>query len=285
MNYIIILAIITVLLIFFFIRSNKKYTFSIMAIFKNENEYMEEWLDLHISQGIDHFYLYSNDENMVNYKFLDKYTCITLIPWTNVKNDENGTIQKKAYYHCVQNYSNETQYLMMVDIDEFLTPTKQNIRVIDFINSIDPKTTKAIKIQRYDFGSNGHIKKPTGKVTDNYLKHETICSSYKTIANTDFINKNVRFYGVHDFVFLNKPGKIYNAYFDYKYTGFPNGCNKNNINEVPIVLNHYYTKSYEEYMTRCNMWKDGGVNNINYRKNCEKLFHEKNKNETDGQTN
>jgi hypothetical protein len=27
------------------------------------------------------------------------------------------------------------------------------------------------------------------------------------------------------------------------------------------------------------MWKDGGVNNINYRQNCEEMYTQKNKNE------
>jgi hypothetical protein len=251
-----------------------------MAIFKNEQDYLEEWLDYHIKQGIDHFYLYSNDPNMSNYNFLHKYPdLITLIPWVDVKNDNNGTVQRKAYSHCVKNYGHETQFLMMLDIDEFLNPITQK-RVVDIIKDINEPNIKAIKIPRYDFGSNGHVKKPNGKVVDNYIKHEKLCSSYKTIANTDYIDINAKFYGVHDFPFLNKDGKVINAYFDYKYTGFPNGCNSNNKNEIPLVINHYYTKSYNEYIKRCQMWKDGGVNNIGYRKDCEKMFAEKDKNES-----
>ena len=39
-----------------------------------------------------------------------------------------------------------------------------------------------------------------------------------------------------------------------------------------IVINHYYTKSYEEFMARCDLWKSGGVNPEGGRKNCKKLF-------------
>ena len=54
-------------------KTSDKNRLSIMAIFKNEELYLEEWLQYHIKEGINHFYLYSNDKNMEKYNFLDKY--------------------------------------------------------------------------------------------------------------------------------------------------------------------------------------------------------------------
>jgi hypothetical protein len=256
-----------------------------MGIFKNEHNYLKEWLDHHISQGIDHFYLYCNDIHIKNYPYLftpyyKKY--ITLIYWTNKKNSKSNTIQRQAYTDCVQKYSNESTYLMMLDIDEFIININPNKKVIDFINSLNHNDTKALKIQRYNFGSNGHDIKPLGSVMNNYKKHEKICSSYKTMANCDYIDIEKNFYGVHDFNFLPKNGKIYNEYFSYRYTGYPIGCKKTDKNEIPLVINHYYTKSREEYLNRCKMWENGGVNNVGYRKNCEKKFKSEDVNEVSG---
>ena len=260
----------------------KKYKLAIMAIFKNEEKYMEEWINHHIKEGVEHFYLYSNDPNLNKYTFIDKYKFyVTVILWTNETNDIIGTIQRKAYKDCVEKYGKDCQFLMMLDIDEFIISISENERVIDIINRLDINNTKAIKVQRYNFGSNGHIKKPEGNVYDNYKKHEMICSTYKTIANTDYVDKNKNFFGVHDFPFINKQGKVYNEYFDYKYTGFPNGCTRETKNEIPLVINHYFTKSYEEYLDRCKLWQYGGVNNIGYRKNCENNFKENDKNEVE----
>lgn len=268
----IIICILILLFFLFFYNRNKMYQLTIMAIFKNEQNYMNEWLQHHINQGFDHFYLYCNDENINKYDYLNKYKkYITLIQWTDKVNDGNNTIQRQAYTHCVKNYNNEYKYIMMLDLDEFVINNNNNSKVIDFINILD-NNTKAIKIPRFDFNSNGHVNKPNGNVMDNYKESEKICSSYKTIANSDFIDISKNFYGVHDFNFLEKNGKIYNDYFSYKYTGYPNKCNKNDINETPLIINHYYTKSYEEYMERCKLWENGGVNNINYRKNCSNLF-------------
>ena len=255
-----------------FQENNDKYELCIMAIFKNEENYLEEWLLHHKKQGISHVYLYAHDPDLKKYPYLSKYKdWVTLIPFSHKKNNGSLTIQRQAYNDCVKTYDGEYKFLMMLDIDEFLISTKPNHNVMQIIEQVDPET-KAIKVPRYDFGSNGHIKRPLGNVMDNYTKHEKLCSSYKTIAHTDYIDKNEYFYGVHDFPFTNKEGKIYNEYLNYKKLGYPRGCDVNKPSEIPLVINHYYAKSQEEYLKRCDMWKSGGVNNFGARKDCENKF-------------
>ena len=270
-----------------FSSSNKKYDLAIMAIFKDEEDYMEEWILHNLNQGFEHFYLYCNDPDLSKYEFFKKYKdYITIIEWINKQNILAYSIQRQAYTDCVQKYSHDCQFLLMLDIDEFIIPIKdyKNKRVSDYINSLKSEwnNIKAFKIQRYNFGSNGHIDRPKGSILDNYKFHEKICSSYKTLVNTDFLNKNKIFYGVHDYNYLIKKGKVFNDYFGYHETGFPNKCKKDSINEIPIVINHYFTKSYKEYLKRCNLWKNGGVNPIGYRKNCEESFKIKDINEIEG---
>jgi hypothetical protein len=267
-------------------KNTKEYTIAIMGIFKNEQDYMEEWLNHHIAQGVEQIYLYCNDPDLSKYPYLldkkyDKY--VTLIDWVDKENDGPNTIQKQAYFDCVKNYSSYCQFLLMLDLDEFLTPIKNYKTITQYIYSMKKSwdTIKAFKIQRYDFGSNGHIKKPKGGVVQNYKYHEKLCSSFKTMANTDYIDKDYYFFGVHDYNFLDTPGKIYNEYFGYHETGFPNSCKPGNINELPMVINHYYTKSYDEYLARCNMWKDGGVNPVGYRTDCENKFNSRDVNEVE----
>ena len=269
----IISVIICILILLKYCCKNNKIKFSLMAIFKNEEQYLEEWLKYHISQGIEHFYLYCNDPNIEKYDYLYKYEkYITLIEWTDKKNISiTKTIQKEAYKNCIQTFYNDYDYIMMLDIDEFLV--NKNGIVIDYLNSLDKNKTKALKIPRFNFGSNGHVKKPEGNVMDNYKTCENICSSYKTIANINFVVKKLDFFGVHDFNLNKKNGKIYNNYFVYDFSKKePIKCNINTVNETPLIINHYFTKSYDEYLKRCSMWKDGGVNNIHFRNNCEENF-------------
>lgn len=259
---------------------SKKYKFVVMAIFKNEEEYMEEWLEHHINQGISHFYLYCNDSNLNKYNYLKKYSdYIKLIEWTNKVNRGSQTIQKQAYTDCVKKYSHEYHYILIIDLDEFIINLKKNKRVIDYINTLGLSKTKAIKVPRFNFGSNGHIEKTKGKVMEKYTKHEIIYSSFKTIGNSKFLD-NRMFKTVHDFNYLNKIGKIYNAFLDKK-----NKIKKSargNKNETPLVINHYYTKSYEEYVNRSKLWENGGVNPVQHRAECKKKFNMNDRNEVEG---
>ena len=262
----------------------KKYQLAILSIFKNEQDYMEEWLDHHIEQGVEHFYLYSNEkskDDLDKYPYLksEKYKGkLTIINWPYTYNSSiEDTVQKRAYNDCIKYYSHECQFLALLDLDEFIAPLNDK-RVIDIINALDMPNTRGIKLMRFNYGSNGHIKKPKGKVSDNYKLHEKLCSSFKSIANTDYLNKNGSFYGVHEFPFKYYSGKVYNNYF--RYPGDYMKCKKDSKTEIPLIIKHYYTKSKEEYFERCNLWKKGGVNPVNCRHNCKGNF-----NKVDSETN
>lgn len=267
-------------------KPNKKYNLAIMAIFKNEHLYMEEWIEYHIKQGFDHIFLYCNDPELSKYPYLtnNKYSkYITIIDWVNKVNNGSSTVQRQAYHHCVKNYGHLCQFLMMLDLDEFIHPYKDFSTVKDYINSLSKNWNNiaSFKVQRFDFGSNGHMTKPNIPVVQAYTKHEKICSTYKALANMDFVNPHANFYGVHDFPYNHKKGKIFNPYLNYQKTGYPIGCTINDKNEIPLVINHYYTKSFEEYLNRCKMWKNGGINPVGYRKNCEIEFKKRDVNDTD----
>ena len=265
---------------------DSRYELVIVAIFKNEEDYLEEWLQHYIEQGVSHFYLYSNDPDMEKYTYLDKYkNYITMNEWIKDKiNTPVSTIQMQAYDHCIKNYNNEYKYIMVLDIDEFMiyhdpnNINNQKYTILQTLQNLTPNF-KAVKVERYDYGSDGHIIKPPGKVVDNYFSHEKMCSSYKTIANSEYIDTNTIFYDVHDFPYNNYGGRIYNKHMSYIYTNHPSTCYMfpNIKSEVNLRINHYFTKSYDEYMKRCEMWKNAGVHNRGYRRKCKETFVEKNK--------
>jgi hypothetical protein len=43
----------------------KKYYLSILAIFKNESPWIREWIEYHRLVGVEHFYMYNNDDDTV----------------------------------------------------------------------------------------------------------------------------------------------------------------------------------------------------------------------------
>lgn len=94
------------------------YDLSICAILKDEADYLWDWLIFHINQGVKHFYLYDNNEegDEAHRKVLTKgwEPLITWVTWPGVKK------QNEAYNHCLKNFGSETNWLAVIDVDEYL---------------------------------------------------------------------------------------------------------------------------------------------------------------------
>ena len=58
--------------------SNFKYQLSIASIMKYENDHVVEWIEYHHCIGVDHFYIYDNDENSGLLELLDYFINIIL---------------------------------------------------------------------------------------------------------------------------------------------------------------------------------------------------------------
>ena len=129
----------------------KKYELSICSLFKNEADYLEEWLEYHLILGVEHFYLYNNESSDRFIKVLLPYLqkeIVTLVDWPNRgcdPNEENPVvwslgIQMPAYQHSIKLWaSKESEWLVVLDIDEFLVPPKDE-KITDLLKRHDDST-------------------------------------------------------------------------------------------------------------------------------------------------
>jgi len=106
-----------------------KYYCSVCLIIKDENEYLEEWLKWHISQGIEHFYIYDNGSKYPVSKFiadLGEYISskVTVTDWSGTYKNA----QPEAYSDCIRRFSNESRWIGFIDTDEHVrVVTKQTL--------------------------------------------------------------------------------------------------------------------------------------------------------------
>ena len=217
--------------------------------------------------GVDHFYLYDQDGGLEAMELLRPYEKagkVTRQPWTHfdgTKHDKTTKFYERdkshiAFSHCAENYKHEAQWIQKIDIDEFLIPNDRSEDLTSWLKKQDLNKIKGARTYRYNFGNNGHIDKPDGLVTQNYLKREAKYSDYKDICNTNFITDNRYKYNSHKWDYrLFKPGKFIS-----------------NKDEAGFHINHYYTKSFEEYGNRQNVMRSRnstleGFNNMNERIN------------------
>jgi len=127
---------------------DKKYKLSICAIFKNEASCLKEWIEFHRLIGVDHFYLYNNGSRDGYNEILRPYIkegLVTLVHWPDfVPNVEGAdvchwvlTTQVPAYEHAAKYRAlNETEWLVFVDVDEYLVPIHGNT-IVDILNKYD----------------------------------------------------------------------------------------------------------------------------------------------------
>lgn len=237
----------------------KKHFLSFVSNFKDENSYLKEWLDYHIKVGVDHFYLFNQDGSEESWRILEPYQkegIVTVHDWTKIDSKYEGPtffFQKNknhmGYTHAATYYRQETEWLLKIDLDEFLFMADEQESIKSWLKQLDKDSIRAIRVPRIDFGSNGHQKEPEGGVLENYIRREENPSNYKDMANTDFLNDNNRCFSSHKWAYRwFSGGKIYE----------PDPKNS-------LRINHYYTKSKEEYFDRQNISRGRKVSEEDFR--------------------
>ncbi len=225
---------------------NPKYNVSICAIFKNEAKYLKEWIEYHLIVGIDHFYMYNNNSTDNFKDVLNSYIekgIVTLIDW------EKNQAQMECYRTCINDYSKETKWLGFIDIDEFVTPIKYD-SVYEFLSNFENRGSVLIfwKI----FGTSGMINRNEKGLVTNDL---TICWPKYMNVGKCFYNTKYGFNGdsennkfLHHKLWTIKNNKELPPVDPNDNVVLPNY--EKESNDFGIQINHYFTKTYNEYLEK-----------------------------------
>lgn len=227
----------------------KRYRVSICAIFKDEANYLKEWIEYHMIVGIDHFYLYNNFSSDAYMNILEPYIkvgVVELIEWP-IKQG-----QLKAYKDCIEKHKEETNWIGFIDIDEFVVPVT-NDSIYDFLSRFENNRPCVIMYWKL-FGSSGLLLRDTSKLVIEdfhrcWKKYDEVGKCFFNTAY-DFLPDNKNNFIFHHFMWagynnialppVNAAGKVCLKQND----------NPENKGEFPIQINHYFTKSYEEYVKK-----------------------------------
>lgn len=202
---------------------------ALVCIAKNEDRYIDEWIDYHLTLGFNRVHIYANDWNYANNS---GYVTITNIAGKNQ--------QRNAYNDFIKKYNHEYNWAAFFDVDEFLV-LKKHENLQNFLS--DYKECQSIGINWAIFGNNGHKK----IINNNYsvLSRFTKRSTEKYFTNT-FVKNITQLPTKYQQDIHNPDGPWYNLNKKIRFGSF----NKP-VDWSVAQINHYFTKSDEEFMLKC----------------------------------
>ncbi len=221
---------------------------SLVCIAKNEELYLKEWVEYHIKLGFDDIHIYQNNwrfNGKLNYDnvFLHEYdgNSYGYNPPSSdpiwVKN-----IQARCYSDFAKKYTDVYNWVAYFDVDEFLVLKKHN-NVKEFITEYDEFNCLVINwamfgdsgIKEFNINNTSVLERFVMRKNEPHFQFKSICklkSSYKHEIHLPFEHNNGLEYWV-DPNFNNGKGHI-----------------NNHANFEVAQLNHYFTKTFPEFINK-----------------------------------
>lgn len=224
--------------------SRRSHLLTACTCCKNEAPYLLEWVAHAKSIGITNTVIYDNDSTDQSDALLKALTAEGLcksVPWPSL-----GTFspQISAFRHACTTLASETEFIIFIDLDEFLISTG-DMTIHDFLRSLGPDVG-AIAINQRVFGSSGKIKWEDGLVTERFQR-----ANEPTNPENEFFKSIVRPEYVRTFNDPHFAELEFGFYVDtngnkLKQHGSHPGRSQGILHDR-FRINHYMLKSREEF--------------------------------------
>lgn len=237
-----------------------KFNLTICAIFRDDAEFLKEWIDFHRLQGVEHFYLYNNLSEDHYQEVLKPYIdqkIVSLIEWPHASNNirEWNHIQCSAYRECLKDFGKKTKWMAFLDTDEFLfCPTGQKLP--SFLKKY--KDFGSVGVNWVMFGTNDVETIPEGKLLIemltkrapiNYGPNRHVKSIVQPKHVSDCISPH--------FCRL-KPWKFH---VDENFHLVQKNVATENVSVKKIRINHYWTRT-EHFFRTTKLFRQDNWNRI-----------------------
>ena len=231
------------------------YKTAICAILKNEHQYLDEWIRHHLDVGFDEIYLYEDFGSKSHSIITDNYSNVHLMQLSEIFDKIkhlHGDKQNALYIYFYQNYKNVFDYTAFIDIDEFIM----------FEDGYDLQTLLN-EYQEYNgiflfwkmYNANGIIDNPKSDVV----------TTYTTISVDDWHDNGWKYKSI---VKMNSDSYFISCHEIAGGITTDHSSSKYDTTYSKAWINHYFTKSWEEWCYRFIGKENTGLN----RRNLEEFF-------------
>lgn len=224
------------------LKKNKKepdYYLAVCVIARDEGPYFKEWLDWHISQGVEKFYVYDNGSTDNTRKVLRPYIESGVVEYNYFPGYRR---QLAAYDDCFERHRFDSRWIAVIDMDEFIVPVKDN-SITEFLKRMEKYPV--VEINWLIYGSGGAKKKEEEDVMKRFKHHSKpehpLNNHVKSIVNPRRIYSMT---GCHEAARIN--GKAADSHGRRVKISWRDRKPEHDV----IKINHYAVKSEEEFIEK-----------------------------------
>lgn len=212
---------------------------AVCAIAKNEGPYFQEWIEWHLSQGVEKFYIYDNESNDETKEVLTPYIESGIVEYNYFPGRKR---QLAAYDDCLERHRLDTRWIAVIDLDEFIVPVK-DANITEFLHRMEGAAS--LEINWMVYGSGGAKKKTEGGVMQRFRKHalptHPLNCWVKSIVDPRQVCTMI---GCHEAARVS--GQPIDPNGHVITTHFRDRAPQHDV----IRINHYAIKSYEEFLAK-----------------------------------
>lgn len=238
-----------------YLNNNKfKYYASVCLLIKDENAYIEEWLNHYSSIGIEHFYIYDNNSkipikdtvHIINNGYYDNMC--TFVKFTDYKKN----MQHECYDDCLSKFGKESRWIGFFDTDEFVDVNAKNI--IEFLKQYEDYFCVWIPWEIHN--ANGRLLKRNGTMKELYP--DTFVDPFGIWGKVFLQPHRTKQMFVHLAMGMSDEDIVINPDYSGHLKGYKDIFADNQEGICPIYkyakVRHYLTRSFEEW---CEKMKRG----------------------------
>ena len=211
----------------------------ICQLIKDEQQYIEEWIEYHHDLGFNKFYLIEDYCSSDHSEVLKKYDYVELYKLMDIATDEEknlmlqGVYRQNIVYRIFERlWKNKNDWMAFIDPDEFICYNKTTfIETLNLLKDDVPYIEMVWRIMK----CNGHIMAP------NNGKKYSVLNTYTTYRNDYVLTSKKQI--------INCNKKFNDLTSEKSFIDLPHHFDKPSVN-INIVLKHFLCKSFEEWVNR-----------------------------------
>jgi len=242
------------------IADSRNNSVAVCAIARNEDAYIVEWVEYYRKLGVSHIYIYDNNTcETATMSSLNKLPYVTVIPVYGEEGLRDIGYQVGAYTQAYREFGDLYGWMGFFDIDEFVVLDKRDI--VEFLGNPYYEGTHVVRLHWRYYGDNGCTRYSPRPVMERFKEPAPVDVKYSNprVDENSYVKSFVRTgyaemqMDVHSPRFFGSVCRNSKGFF-----GLPTKTTE------PVILdnarvNHYGTKSIEEYIWRRMPGKDKNV--------------------------